>query len=572
MAVRAAGHDGDRALAGRTGPVIAGSGLGHVRSPGSDAGSPAGALDTVPRQGRLLPEARRVLVNVHLDLAEAVATSAQSRHGEAGVADLLAAEVLVRRGLYKYAGEVLPDRPPGTAPVARRTRWAVTAAAIQYWGAGDVEAAQRVLRDVGSPVAEAHRAGLLLLDGRTRAALAAGEEVLRDRPVPDGALRPAVPTVVVAAGLAGRFDQALAAVDRAGAGRTGFAEIGYAHCFALLMAGRVRPAFRMAEDGHRRAVSTGNIAEAGGWLALRGQAAKARGDLAAAIADLETASHLLDGGHTCLLLAPCLAELAVARAMSGDQAGAHEARQLAGRAPGSRLFLPWLTLSQAWTTAAGGDTTLAARQARSAADVAMASGQYAVEAVARYDVARFGNPNAVRHRLAELADLVQGPVVPAMAGASAAMARSDPGALDVATARFTELGMDLLAAETATAAAALSHPAAPSHPAPPSHPAAPGPPGPLPRVIARPDAATPLLRLTAPLSELTRRERDVALLAAGGFTSPAIGHRLGLSARTVDNYLGRAYQKLGVTSRRELAPLVAGHRPHPPIHAEGNHR
>ncbi|GAB3716933.1 hypothetical protein GCM10027598_27160 [Amycolatopsis oliviviridis] len=507
--------------------------------------------------GRLLPEAERILVKLDLDMAKAMATTAQHLHGDGDSADLLAAEVLVRRGLYRYAGEVLPHRPPDNAPLERRTRWAVTAAAIQYWGAGDVEAAHRVLADVGGPVTEAHRAGLLLLDGSTRAALAAGEKVLREQCLPDGAIRPAVIAVVVAAALSGRFDRALAAVDRAGPGSHRSAEIGYAHCFASLMSGQVRQASRLAEDGYRDAVAAGNVAVAAGWLALRGQVAKTRGDLAGAIADLATASRLFDGGNSCFLQPPCLAELAGARAMFGDQTGARQTRQLvADRAFESRLFAPWLALSQAWITAAGGDTTLAARQARDAADIAMASGQYAVEAVARYDVARLGNPNAVRHRLAALAGVVQGPVVPAMAGAAAALARSDPGALDAATAKFTELGMDLLAAETATAAgaAALRHTATP------------------PGSVVCPDAKTPLLRLTAPLVELTRREREVALLAANGFTSPAIGNRLGLSVRTVDNYLGRAYQKLGVTSRRDLAPLVVGDRPQPSIHAEGEHR
>ncbi|MFC3452169.1 helix-turn-helix transcriptional regulator [Amycolatopsis speibonae] len=535
--------------------MIARTESGDVLSPCIAAVPQVDPVNLVPWQGRLLPETQRVLVKVDLDMAKAVVTSARHLHGGRNPADQFAAEVLVRRGLYKYAGEVLPHPPASTAPLARRTRWAVTAAAIQYWGAGDAEAAHRVLGDVGSPVAEAHRAGLLLLEGRTRAALTAGEKVLRDRQLPDEAIKPAVTTVVVAAGLAGRFDRALAAVGRPGPGRPWFAEIGYAHCFALLMAGRVRHARRIAQDGYQDAVTAGNIEVAAGWLALRGQVAKARGDLITAITDLETASRLFDGGNSCFMLAPCLAELAAARAMSGDQAGAEQTRRLVtDRAPESRLFAPWLTLSQAWTTAAGGDTALAARQARSAAELAMALGQYAVEATARYDVARLGNPNTVRHRLAALAAVVQGPVVPAMAGAADALARSDPGALDVATAKFTELGMDLLAAETATAAAAVRHTATP------------------PGGMACPDATTPLLRLTAPLIELTRRERDVALLAAGGFTSPAIGHRLGLSARTVDNYLSRAYQKLGVTSRRDLAPLVTGDRPQPPIHGEREHR
>ncbi|MBL1083582.1 helix-turn-helix transcriptional regulator [Streptomyces actinomycinicus] len=438
-----------------------------------------------------------------------------------------------------------PHQPPGNAPTKRCTHWAVTAAAIPYWAAANAEAAHRK-PGVSTPVADAHWAGLLLLDGCAPAAPSAREKGPRDRHVPDGAIRPAVTTVVVAASPAGWFDKASAAVDRPDPGRPWFAEIGYAHCFALLMAGQMPGSYRTAENGYRDEVAAGNIAVAEGWLAPRGQVA----DVATAIADAETASLLFNGGNPRLALAPRLAELAV----FGDQAGTQQPRHLTDRAPRSRLFVPWSTLSQAWTTAADGNTTLAARQALSAADAAMALGQDAVEATASYDVARLGSPNAVRHRLAALANLVPGPVVPAMAGAAAALARSDPGGLDVATAKFNELGMDLLAAETATAAAALRHTSTP------------------PSTIACPTATTPLLQLTAPLVDLTSRERDVALLAANGFTSPAIGHRLGLSARTVDNHLGRAYQKLGVTGRRDLAPLVIGDRPQSPIHAEGNQR
>ncbi|MFF7458680.1 helix-turn-helix transcriptional regulator [Kitasatospora sp. NPDC008115] len=409
-----------------------------------------------------------------------------------------------------------------------------------HHGGGDGAALRAPGKEAATGVA--HRTGLLLLAGCTHTALAAHGDPPHPHP-PGQELRPAASTVVVAAGLAGWFDRALAAVERpAAAAQPWFAEIRYAHCIALLMAGRVHQAWRIAEDGHRQERAAHDTPAADGWLALR--------DLATAIAELESASRLFDGGTTCPMLAPCLAQLAAA----GEADRAPRTPRPAERSPQSRLFLPWLTLSQAWTTAAAGNTTHAARQALAAADIAMALGQYAVEATASYDVARLGNPNAVRHRLAALADLVHGPVVPAMADAAGALARSDPRALDTATATFTRLNMDLLAAETATAAAALRHTATP------------------PTTVACPNATTPLLRLTAPLVELTRRERDVTLLAAKGYTSPAIGHRLGLSARTVDNYLGRAYQKLGVTSRRELAPLVAGDRPRPPIHAEGTHR
>ena len=52
---------------------------------------------------------------------------------------------------------------------------------------------------------------------------------------------------------------------------------------------------------------------------------------------------------------------------------------------------------------------------------------------------------------------------------------------------------------------------------------------------------------------LSRRERDVALLASQGLSSKAIAAQLALSPRTVDNLLQRAFAKLGVSSRRDLA-------------------
>lgn len=55
---------------------------------------------------------------------------------------------------------------------------------------------------------------------------------------------------------------------------------------------------------------------------------------------------------------------------------------------------------------------------------------------------------------------------------------------------------------------------------------------------------------------LSAREREIALLAARGLTSKAIGERLGLSVRTVDNHLSRCFDKLGTRNRSELAELL----------------
>jgi DNA-binding NarL/FixJ family response regulator len=60
------------------------------------------------------------------------------------------------------------------------------------------------------------------------------------------------------------------------------------------------------------------------------------------------------------------------------------------------------------------------------------------------------------------------------------------------------------------------------------------------------------------LDQLTTREREVVMLAAGGLTNRQIGDRLYLSEGTVRNYLSTAFAKLGVSRRSELGRLVPG--------------
>ncbi|MDA0566274.1 AAA family ATPase [Streptomonospora sp. S1-112] len=58
-----------------------------------------------------------------------------------------------------------------------------------------------------------------------------------------------------------------------------------------------------------------------------------------------------------------------------------------------------------------------------------------------------------------------------------------------------------------------------------------------------------------PVDRLTPQELQVVRLAAEGHSSAEIGARLFLSRRTVEHHLYKAYPKLGVHSRRELARL-----------------
>jgi DNA-binding CsgD family transcriptional regulator len=65
-------------------------------------------------------------------------------------------------------------------------------------------------------------------------------------------------------------------------------------------------------------------------------------------------------------------------------------------------------------------------------------------------------------------------------------------------------------------------------------------------------AITPALLSAAGYEPLTRREREIAVLAASGLPSRDIAERLVLSVRTVNNHLQAVYGKLGVGGRRDL--------------------
>jgi DNA-binding CsgD family transcriptional regulator len=58
--------------------------------------------------------------------------------------------------------------------------------------------------------------------------------------------------------------------------------------------------------------------------------------------------------------------------------------------------------------------------------------------------------------------------------------------------------------------------------------------------------------------QLTAQELRIALQASEGKTNRQIGATLFLSPKTVEFHLGRAYRKLGITSRTELIRRFAG--------------
>ena len=73
-------------------------------------------------------------------------------------------------------------------------------------------------------------------------------------------------------------------------------------------------------------------------------------------------------------------------------------------------------------------------------------------------------------------------------------------------------------------------------------------------------AETALHEWSAPLSQLTAREQEVAELVAQGLKNREIASRLTLSTSTAENHVRNVLKKLGLTSRGEVAGLLASPR------------
>jgi DNA-binding CsgD family transcriptional regulator len=249
----------------------------------------------------------------------------------------------------------------------------------------------------------------------------------------------------------------------------------------------------------------------------------------------------------------CLGGLAVAEGMARNHAAAaaaiDELDQL--RADWMRVFsTDVIERGRAWALVAAGEDTAALRTLRAAAAQAAQMSQRIAEARLLHDVARLGEPGSVRQRLAELAELVDGELVAVLAEDASARSRHTATDLESVAMRFAGLGMFLLAAESAAAASAAYHEAGRSRPASACARMAD-------EYAAIAGSALPARTESAELDQLTRREREIASLAAAGTSSKEIAGKLFISMRTVDNHLQRVYSKLGVNGRDQLRLALA---------------
>ncbi|HTW10340.1 MAG TPA: LuxR C-terminal-related transcriptional regulator [Acidimicrobiales bacterium] len=278
----------------------------------------------------------------------------------------------------------------------------------------------------------------------------------------------------------------------------------------------------------------------------------------------EAARHFLEGAtvnrdaHDVPNQRWSLGGVALAEGMAGHAAAAANAVAELDELPAGWTAIFETDLverGRAWTHVAAGEISRGRQQLRESAERAQSNGLVVAEARLRHDLARLGEPASVSARLTALSESTPNELVAALAAHARAMAQRSAAGLEAAGATLEALGAALLAAEAYQAAAGLHR----DEGAPRRANAAALNSDRL-RALCG-DVSTPALSEYLDAGHLTRREREVATLAAGGLASKDIAAKLFVSVRTVDNHLQNAYTKLGVSSRECLALALGGATP-----------
>jgi DNA-binding CsgD family transcriptional regulator len=235
-----------------------------------------------------------------------------------------------------------------------------------------------------------------------------------------------------------------------------------------------------------------------------------------------------------------------------DVAAAAAAELPAERSPNNELFAGDEHVALAWLAWLRGDPPTATEHLDGALAWARERSAWRTAVDALHAAHRLGVRTAepLGPQAADLVGRVEGALhLVKLAHVVAGAAHDGPG-LEAAAARFEELGALLYAAEAHADASRARRRAGEARAA---------------QAAARRSAElaercegarTPALRLQGDVVPLSPREREVALMASTGLTTPEIAERLYLSNRTVQNHLNRAYEKLGVSSRKQLADVL----------------
>jgi DNA-binding CsgD family transcriptional regulator len=509
--------------------------------------------------GLLVVAARHALDLVELGLAERLARAAAAAGGGWDAQQTLA-ESLRRQHRADEADEVIRSAEAASTTEAERSRSVVTRAENLYWSHARPDAADAVLAraapDIADPQPEALQAMLRMFEGRVADALELAEALLA-RALPEDLRLWVLSTAAFSAYLAGRPRRAIELAQRGlthAAEESGSAwkvpQFSWARCTARLWLGDLNGAAAEAEEGYAAAIAEEAGMRAGGFALVRGLVSRQQGRLGTATDQLRDATALLGDMDPYRMVSLALAELGVTLAQRGMVAEASTALDEADarRAGAMSAVGGIVALGRVWCGSWTGAGDAAAADALALADTAVALGNRTDAITAAHAAAVLGAPGPAADVLGGLAEEMEGPWAALYAAEAEGRATDDPARLLESADGYETLGAHGLAGAASAAAARLLRAANRNGAA-----------------LLAADRARELLGRGDGLppaalepGELTVREGQVARLAAAGRSSREIADILAISVRTVDNHLGRAYQKLGVHARDALGDLLCG--------------
>jgi DNA-binding NarL/FixJ family response regulator len=524
-----------------------------------------GVTVQLPGDGPAVPQDHEVAIRL--------ARAAYERSG--GVVEgVTLATTLAWTGATASAESVLAELAARAGSIDDRIRLALGLAWVRFWGRYHVEDARAGLTEMAavaetagcdpSLLADIYQdlAGIALNTAHPAAALAYAERSAAAEGV-ELALGIAAAPAAAALVYLGRCGEALALVERAvpAAHERGqpmaVANLLVARAGALARRGDLDQARELLEWLRDVALSEGLLGATAIFGVILGEVLLRQGRPASAGRIFRDSSGLL-AEHDLFGYRPwALAGLARARALSGEEESAAAALDEARRTqPVGRHFDMSHFLAEIELHRTAGRPGAALNAARAGAEWARASGMVSDEAQCLEAWVRVAPSVEVADRLAELTRMTDSNLVGALAEHARGMVASDPATLLGASARFAEMSAWWLASEAAVAAA---------------------------DILARrnePKAAKAAARTAAGFADrcegvrvpkvdvssgpvrLTRREQEIATLAATGRSSLDIAASMYLSPRTVENHLYHVYVKLGVTDRASLAAAL-GRAPSP---------
>lgn len=472
------------------------------------------------------------------------------------------AAALVELGDAGRAREVLEKGAANAAEPADVVLVAAALAGHRAWAERDPEGGHRdlmaVLSRTRDPAARAELrsvdAMVCLFGARTDRALSAAESVLADPAADRRSLVRAQLSRATALTLTGRTRDGL---DAARAVTADCAEdaagLPYAQGMALAAAELAqiwRTPVQQVPGSHpqtgRWPTSAGGdlvAVQPTAWPLFDGYVRRVAGDLPAAIRSLRVARVQQSGGEG-LFRSEATAWLALCLAESGE---ADEAEEILRATPPDDVAVvpglaPWAAAAVA---VARGRRADAADLMAVAVTAARRSGCHLVElGYLVYESGIRGPRGAAGTavRLRQVLQHVDAPRLRAVAGAALAVVdgRGDDDSLQRHAERLRELNLSRRALDLAAADGGAT----------PGDAAR--------RTAGRMRTAHGGPAATAAPPRLTKREREVANLAAAGLTDRDIADRLVLSVRTVESHLGRVYRKLAIDSRRGLRAALHG--------------